>query len=410
MLNRKLLITVAGLGVSVALAAGVYRFMPASEAMVAWETATPASRGMDAAALLSLEAALRERDTEALLVVRGNSIVHEWYAPPSLSRRFTPWAAEGVARRYGTASIAKAIVGGMTLLVALCDGRIDLDEPASNHIPDWRDDPAKSDITIRQLATHSSGIEGAEETDGPSLSLQSETAETAWKRRYREDRSARFDIGITQAPVIFPPGMEMHYSNPGFSALDYALAASLRGAPQPDIRELLRERVMEPLGIPAAAWAINYGDDAHAVDGLALYVLGGGGLYTARAAARVGQLILNRGEWQERQILDPDCVDTAVTYAGTALPRAWVEGRHPAPALGWWTNAERAWPALPTDTLVGAGGSHRVLVVIPSLDLVAVRFGRRPLGEAAHFEGDYWAALERDFLEPLVRAVEQEKG
>jgi CubicO group peptidase (beta-lactamase class C family) len=402
MFNHKFISTALGLCVSVALAAGTYCLVPANDATIAWQTATPASRGMDAAALLSLEAALRERDTEAFLVVRQNAIVHEWYAPPPLKGRLLPWTPEPAARRHGTASMAKAIVGGMALLVTLCDGRIDPDQPASTYIPDWRDDPVRSQITMRQLATHSSGIEDALATAGP------EQAEADWKGRYWKDRSARFAIGVAEAPVIFSPGTALHYSTPGFSALEYALAASLRDAPQPDVRELLRERIMEPLEIPAEAWAINYDDDAHEVDGLALYVLGAGGSYTARAVARIGQLILNRGEWQGRRILDPNCVDTAVTHAGTALPEDWGLQRHPAPALGWWTNARRVWPGLPTDTLVGAGAAHRVLVVIPSLDLVAVRFGRKSLGEA-HFGGDYWAALERDLLEPLVRAVQQEE-
>jgi CubicO group peptidase (beta-lactamase class C family) len=39
---------------------------------------------------------------------------------------------------------------------------MEMDDPACKYIPAWRDDPLKRRITIRHLATHSSGIEDAE--------------------------------------------------------------------------------------------------------------------------------------------------------------------------------------------------------------------------------------------------------
>src|SRR5208337_1732763 len=88
----------------------------------------------------------------ALLVVRHGMIVYEWYAE-----------GHGPDHKEGTASLAKAIVGGTSLMVALQDGRMNADDLASKYIPAWRDDPQKGLITIRQLATHTSGIEDAEQ-------------------------------------------------------------------------------------------------------------------------------------------------------------------------------------------------------------------------------------------------------
>jgi hypothetical protein len=80
-----------------------------------------------------------------------------------------------------------------------------------------------------------------------------------------------------------------------------------------------------------------------------------------------------------------------------------AEQRQPRPALGWWSNANEAWRSAPRDTLVGAGAGHQLVVAVPSLDLVAVRFGR-PLGRDG-FGGDYWAAFEDRLLAPLVASV-----
>src|SRR6478609_8178440 len=99
---------------------------------------------------------LAAHHTTGLLVIQHGKTILEWYAPD--------WAAD---RPHGTASMAKALVGGMSLALAMNDGRISPDDPASKYIPDWASDPVKSKITIRQLATHTSGISDAEQDGVP---------------------------------------------------------------------------------------------------------------------------------------------------------------------------------------------------------------------------------------------------
>ncbi len=77
-----------------------------------WPTATPESQGLDPARLESLWNDLQQRHTDALLVIRNDRIVFERYA--SGFSRTTP---------HGTASLAKALVGGVSLMVAMQDRR-----------------------------------------------------------------------------------------------------------------------------------------------------------------------------------------------------------------------------------------------------------------------------------------------
>ncbi len=120
---------------------------------VAWDTATPESQGMSTQLLNRLRDSLAARRTRALLVVRHGRVVYERYAP-----------GFGPTQTHYTASLAKALVGGTSLLLALSDGRIALDSPASHYIPAWKRDSLKASITIRYLATHTSGLEDAEES------------------------------------------------------------------------------------------------------------------------------------------------------------------------------------------------------------------------------------------------------
>ena len=98
--------------------------------------------GLNISRLEELRDQLAARDTTGLLIRRHDKTVYEWYAPG--------WDPE---RRHYTASMAKSLVGGMSLLMALNDGRLSADDPAWKYIPQWKQDPMKSRITIRQLAT-----------------------------------------------------------------------------------------------------------------------------------------------------------------------------------------------------------------------------------------------------------------
>src|SRR5262245_38816489 len=89
-----------------------------------WQTDTPESQGMSSARLDALWKDLQASGTTALLVIRNDRIVYEKYAEG--------W---GAARTHYTASMAKALVGGIPLAVALGDGRIALDDKAMKYIP-----------------------------------------------------------------------------------------------------------------------------------------------------------------------------------------------------------------------------------------------------------------------------------
>ena len=234
-----------------------------------WAKATPESQGFSAAKLDALRTDLATRQTHALLIIRNDAIVCEWYA-----------AGHAANKPHGTASLAKALVGGLSLAVAMSDGRIALDDTAAKFVPQWRQDPRKSRITIRHLGSHTAGIEDAEAGEQPHERL------TGWKGDFWKRLPAPndpFTIARDRAPAVFEPGAKMDYSNPGIAMMTYCVTAALRDAPQKDIRALLRERLMRPIGVPDKEWSVGYGQTV-TVDGLPLVGSWGGGSYTARAA------------------------------------------------------------------------------------------------------------------------------
>lgn len=340
------------------------------------------SSAADAGSADALRASLEVHGTRAVLIVRDGKTALEWYAP-----------GVGPETRQGTASLAKALVGGMSLLVALEDGRLRADDPAHRFIPAWRDHPRKSRITIRHLATHSSGIEDAELDHIPHEKLP------GWKGAFWRRDPDPFSIALHDAPVIFEPGTRYAYSNTGMAALAYAVTASLRGAPQSDIRELLHERVMRPLAIPDEEWSIGYGR-AYEVDGLKLYANWGGGAFTPRAAARIGQLMMQGGAWNGRALLAADWVRRVLSPAGTPAPPRLEGEPQPLSGLAWYTNADGIWPGVPRDAFAGGGAGHQLLLVVPSLKLIAVRNGR-----SLSPNEPFWTGALKYFLQPAVAAA-----
>jgi CubicO group peptidase (beta-lactamase class C family) len=345
-----------------------------------WDRISPAEAGLEAAKLEAWQSSLAAHKTTGLIVIRRGRIAFEWYAPG--------WNAD---RPHGTASMAKALVGGMSLAVAMSDGRISPDDLAGKYIPGWSTDPLKSKITIRELATHTSGIADAEQDDIPHDQLP------GWKGDFWKRTPDPFSIALRQAPVLFEPGTQNAYSNPGMAALSYAITAALKGG---DIRTLLKERVLDPIGVPEGHWSIGYGR-AYEVDGLKLYANWGGGSFTARAAARIGQLMMLEGQWGGRALIRREVVKQVLTDQGMPHPPRSATDPAPASGLAWYTNADGIWPAAPRDAFAGAGAQHQVIIVAPSLDLIVVRNGDA-LDDS---KSGFWGPIYGLVMKPLMEAV-----
>jgi putative heme-binding domain-containing protein len=348
-----------------------------------WATATPESQGMSREKLDALRDELARRKTRAFLVVRNDRVVCEHYA-----------SGQGPTSKHGSASLAKATVAGLALALLLHDGKLRLDTPVADLVPDWKDDPRKRRITLRHLGSHTSGLADAEEGGLPHGKL------TGWKGDFwkgLDPPSDPFTLARDSAPVLFEPGSRVQYSNPGIAMLTYALVAAGKGSPHADVRALLRDRIMRPIGVSDRDWSVGYGK-TYRVSGLPLVAGWGGAAYTARALARIGRLLLREGDWDGKVILSKEAVRQITGDAG--LPGHC--------GMGFWTNAGGRWPRLPRDTFYGAGAGDQLLIVVPSLRLVAVRTGETlappPKGAKDVFEA-YHDPRVKVLFEPLVAAV-----
>lgn len=349
---------------------------------VKWTMASPSSVGLSARQLDSLRASLADHKTSAFLVARDGKLVYEWYGKNA-----------GPNRRHFLSALAKGVVGSVVVATEVSQGRISLDDPAWRYIPEWRSDSLRSQIRIRDLLFHTSGLADVDFYKGQAGRL------SGWRKTYYSNPSERFSLAIHSVPLVNRPRTFERYCGVEYYALAYAVTASLRGSHEPDIKTFYRDEIMRPLGIPDRDWRLSYGQ-SYRQDGMTLYAFGSGANMTPRAVLRVGELLLDQGRWQGRQIIAPAAVQAILTPV--SLPDDPADGRSPLKAAGgWYVNSQDAWPWLPRNAVVGEGGNDQILLIVPTMHLVMLRMGDFFEDRPTH----YWHDIRTDLIQPFMGVV-----
>lgn len=230
------------------------------------------------------------RQVTGIAVLSDGALVHEDY-------------------RLGTArddlriswSVAKSVLS-LLLGTLVDDGTIpDLDAPVTDYAPALRGS-AYDRATIRQVAMMASGVA----FDEDYLDFWSDI-----------NRMGRV-LALGGAMDGFAAGQSARRGAPGadwqYVSIDtHVLGMVIRGASGRSIPELVEERLFRPLGLMRAPFYVT---DGHGV----AFVLGGLSL-TTRDYARIGQLVLNGGAWNGRQLVSRDWLaeSTAPQAPGGAL-------------------------------------------------------------------------------------------
>lgn len=300
--------------------------------------------GIDPAALVAAQAYAESQGSFAFVVLRDGRIAHEWYA-----------AGFTAANRFSPASMHKTVMA-----LAFGAAKIPLDVPVKRWLTEWKDDP-RGDITVRQLLTMSSGLETPPFNADPA------------------GKSAQMMFGpdIAAAALSFKaagaPGAGFAYANVNsqLSGLILQRATGKRYA------DWLSARIWQPIGAgDATVWLDRPEGTPHFFCCLQA---------TAIDWARIGQLILNQGRVDGRQVVPAawmaEMVKPSALNANYGL-QIWrgspyvAERRYSSssPLVG-----RAAKPYLRDDVLFLDGAVGQRVYVVPSEKLVIVRIGKSNL-------------------------------
>lgn len=345
--------------------------------------ASPEEVGMSSARLLKAKEYAQRVSDElggtggAVLVTRHDKIVGEWYwGRRGLAPDAAPYDANTLTPLM---SITKGLLA-TALALLIQDGTMWLDEPVSSYIPEFKEgDLAR--ITVRHLATHSSGL--------PAGDLD---FSACWRDQRPGEDLAETYFRHAMAHVVrgpqFEPGTWHIYSDIAINVLGNVLYFAC-GERVPD---LIRKRVFAPLGLKRIGWDF---DDALAKDIPAMVnpnwnderpgtregrlegSVAGGLISSARDLAAIGVMLLNEGELGGVRVMAPMAVRMMTTCQYPLPGRA----NYPHRGLLWWIKAAPDSPEMgvliPYGSYCHGGAGHSVLVMMPALDLCAIMIRNR---------------------------------
>ncbi|UCC97558.1 MAG: serine hydrolase [Phycisphaerales bacterium] len=328
-----------------------------------WERVRPEQVGMDASVLQKARHYALTGDGSGRIIRHGRLVMD--------------WGDQ--KQRYDLKSSTKAI--GVTAVgLALRDGKIkNLKEPAAKY--------------------------------HPSLGVPPESnAETGWLGKitlfHLATQTAGFDKNGGYTELLFEPGAKWSYSDGGPNWLAECVTLVYRR----DLNELMFERVFGPIGIKPSdlTWRRNAYRPKE-IDGIPRREFGSGISANVDAMARIGYLYLRRGRWRDEQIIDASFVDMAriVPKEIDGLPVVRSETYFNASdhyGLLWWNNADGTMMRVPRDTYWSWGLYDSLIVVMPSLDIVAARAGKS-LNKARN---SAYTSIE-PFIEPIALSVKDKQ-
>lgn len=223
--------------------------------------------------------------TTGLLVIKDGVIVHEdYYRGASEGDRFTSW------------SVAKSFVATLVGM-ALEEGRIsDLDDPITDYVPEL-EGTGYQGVPIKHVLQMASGVDFDE-----TYNEQFSDINLFFWKAFVFGRST--DAIMTDYGSAGPSGEVFHY----ISIDTQALGMLLRNLYDQSIPTLLEEKLWQPLGMEGDAYW-NLDSDNGEGRAIAFCCLNA----HLRDYARLGQLYLQQGQWQGKQLISGDWVQEATT-------------------------------------------------------------------------------------------------
>jgi len=255
-----------------------------------------------------------------MLVRHGHVIAEAWWKPEAADKPHTLWS---LSKSFNSTAVG----------LAINEGKLSLDDPVLKFFPD--DAPADpSDnlkaMKVRDLLTMTCGHETEPKSTGGGPSVKTFLAH----------------------PVPHKPGTHFQYNTMG----SYVLSAIVTKVTGQTELEYLKPRLFEPLGIENPRWDTSPEGNS----------LGGYGLsLRTEDIAKFGQLYLQKGKWNGKQLIPQNWVAHATSKqvpndqeSHAKMGSDWTQGY----GFQFWRCTHNAFR--------GDGANGQFCVVIPDKDVV----------------------------------------
>ena len=283
--------------------------------------ATPESQGVSSKAIADFIQAADEKvsSMHSLMILRHGKVIAEaWWAPEDADKPHVLWSL--------SKSFTSTAVG-----LAVQEGKLSIEDRVVSFFPeDLPAEPVENlrNMRVKDLLTMSTG-----HADEPNV-------------RQSQDWIKSF----LAHPVPHAPGSFFRYNTPA-TFMQSAIVQKVTGQ---TVVEYLQARLFDPLGIDPPRWDKN-------PQGISL---GGYGLFLrTEEIAKFGQLYLQKGIWQGKQLIPADWVDLATSKQvsnGNNPSSDWNQGY----GFQFWRCRHNAFR--------GDGKDGQFCIVMPDQDAVVV--------------------------------------
>lgn len=274
--------------------------------------------------------------TVAYVIIKDSTLLFEqyWedYSPESHSNSF---------------SMAKSIVS-LAIGAAIDDGFIkDVDQPVSDFYPEFQGYNGKP-LTLRHLLTMSAGVDFDEAYSSPF---------SPTTKLYYGDDLLQIALGMKE---IEEPGVNFIYQ----SGVTQLLAFIVEKATGENISSYVSRKFWTPMNAEEdALWSLDKKDGIEKA-----YCCFNS---NARDFARFGQLILNEGEWNGKQLISSSYLKEATTPDTSLLFKEYNETNH-CYGFQFW---HLTYNGMEIPYMRGILGQY--IFIIPDLNAVVVRLGHK---------------------------------
>jgi CubicO group peptidase (beta-lactamase class C family) len=252
---------------------------------------TPEEQGVSSEGVLSfIQAADQKIDTmnSFMLVRHGHVVAEGWWAPYDANTNHEMYSL--------SKSFTSTAVG-----LAISEGKFTLNDPVLKFFPDLAPaEPSKNlqEMRVRDLLRMNTGQHDPDLQSVPVFDTDSPTK------------------GFLSIPVAHKPGTHFLYNTPA----TYMLSAIVTKTTGMTVLDYLKPRLFEPLGIENPEWPSS--KEGVTVGGFGLSI-------RTEDIARFGQLYLQKGQWQGKQLVPAAWVEAATalqTATGSSPTSDWDQG------------------------------------------------------------------------------------
>jgi len=293
------------------------------------ERATPEAVGYSSQAILNFLKAAQEHEFHSFMLVKDGKVICErWWEPFGPNYRHQLYS---LSKSFTSTAIGMAVDEGLLTVDTLL---ADIFTNEFEQIGLAMDDEVRG-MTIKNLLTMSTGMEYE-----------------AWAWRQDELPDDNHILIFLSGHIKDKPGLTFRYS----SIATFMLSAALTRLTGQTVREYLRPRLFEPLGIDNLYWRTDE-KTAATVGGFGLNI-------NTEGIAKFGQFLLQKGMWQGKQLVSQAWVEEATSKQ--------ICNDNDGKGEGDWVQGYgyQFWRCVPEGVYRGDGMYGQFCVVVPSENIV----------------------------------------